>query len=248
METHPDDDATADLRLLAPWPELSDFASDLTQNIESLSNYEHSHLPMVVILLYYLDVWKYQHGGANPISYSDKVAFRDLVAGGMRRNNPEGGEENFEEAVAAVMKHISLPSIPASVQKILDHPRTSQMQDNPSFWTIVEALQQFFLEHNRLPVCGRLPDMKAKSDVYITLQSIYMTKAKQDANEILKSVRNLPGGEQVDRAQVELFCTNVRFIKLINGDCESPNSLAHVVGMWDPMNMNQVWRQQLTVF
>jgi amyloid beta precursor protein binding protein 1 len=121
VDTHPDETATADLRLLTPWPELSQFAGDMTRDIDNLDAHEHGHLPLVVILLHYLEVWKAGHGGSLPISYSDKGSFRTLVSGAMRTANPEGGEENFEEAVSAVMKHITTPSIPSSLEEVFNH-------------------------------------------------------------------------------------------------------------------------------
>lgn len=58
--------------------------------------------------------------------------------------------------------------------------------------------------------------MKAQSKVYIQLQSIYKAKARKDAAEILQIVQATPGGERVDPAEVDLFCKNAAFVKLIN--------------------------------
>lgn len=58
--------------------------------------------------------------------------------------------------------------------------------------------------------------MKAQSKVYIQLQNIYKAKARQDAAEILQTVQATPGGEEVDPAEVDLFCKNAAFVKLIN--------------------------------
>lgn len=121
VDTHPEETATTDLRLLTPWPELVDFANDMTKNIDSLDNHEHGHLPLVVILLHHLDQWRQSHGDTYPTKYADKTAFRQTISDAMRKDNPEGGEENFEEAVAAVMKHITVPSIPGSLQQVFDY-------------------------------------------------------------------------------------------------------------------------------
>lgn len=128
VDTHPDETATADLRLLTPWPELSHFAEEMTKDIDNLDAHEHGHIPLVVILLHYLEAWKASHGGSLPTSYSDKTAFREIISGAMRTNNPEGGEENFEEAVGAVMKHITTPSIPSSLQEVFDYDYGSQVR------------------------------------------------------------------------------------------------------------------------
>jgi amyloid beta precursor protein binding protein 1 len=58
--------------------------------------------------------------------------------------------------------------------------------------------------------------MKAQSEVYIKLQNIYKAKARQDAAEVLKLVQAVPGGRDVDPAEVDLFCKNAAFVKLIN--------------------------------
>lgn len=58
--------------------------------------------------------------------------------------------------------------------------------------------------------------MKAQSDVYIELQNIYKAKARRDADEVLKTVQATPHGSDVDPAEVELFCKNAAFVKLIN--------------------------------
>lgn len=125
VDTHPDETATTDLRLLNPWPELTDFARELTENIDSLDNHLHGHLPFIAILLHYLGLWKESHDGQYPSSYAEKTAFRRLVQEGARRDNPEGGEENFDEAVAAVLKTIVPCSLPSSLKEVFDHPHMS---------------------------------------------------------------------------------------------------------------------------
>ncbi|KAH6607928.1 hypothetical protein Trco_004241 [Trichoderma cornu-damae] len=222
VDTHPDETATTDLRLLAPWPELSEFANEMTKDIAGLDHHGHGHLPMVVILLHYLDVWKEEHNGACPTAYSEKTAFRQLVSNATRRDNPEGGEENFDEAVAAVMKHVVLPPIPSSLKEVFEYRHKDEQQSKSSFWIIAEAMREFYVEHQRLPVAGGLPDMKAESNVYIKLQNIYKDKARQDANEVLDRAHKISGGEHIDLAEVELFCKNARFIKLINTTGEEP--------------------------
>lgn len=121
VDTHPDSTATTDLRLLVPWPELSNFARERTANIDLLSDHEHGHIPYVVILLYYLEQWKALNNGALPETYKDKVAFRKMVADGARTDNPEGGEENYDEAVAAVLKTITPPTLSSSVREVFDY-------------------------------------------------------------------------------------------------------------------------------
>lgn len=71
--------------------------------------------------------------------------------------------------------------------------------------------------------------MKAQTSVYIELQSIYKSKSKRDVDEVMGFVRALPGGYQVERHEVELFCKNARFIKLLQGSHNEP-SIRQVIG------------------
>ncbi|KAG5953046.1 hypothetical protein E4U53_007088 [Claviceps sorghi] len=224
VETHPDDASTADLRLLNPWPELSEFASRMAKDIENQDDHDHSHLPLVVILLHFLEKWRLTHGGDVPKTYSEKTAFRALVAQESRTNNSEGGEENFDEAVSAVMKHINHSSLPESLRHVFedeDHLKEHAFED---FWIISKAVQRFYQKHKELPLPGGLPDMKALSKVYIELQSIYRSKSKRDVDEVLNFVRTVPGGSRITRDEVELFCKNARFVKLLQGPHNEPST------------------------
>jgi len=58
--------------------------------------------------------------------------------------------------------------------------------------------------------------MKAQPGVYIKLQNIYKAKARQDVAEVLEMVQESPRGRNVDPGDVELFCKNAAFVKLIN--------------------------------
>lgn len=121
VETHPDAEAVADLRVLQPWTELVAFSRQLTEGLEEVDAHDHGHIPYIALLLHYLEVWKSSHGGAAPTSYADKTAFRKLLASGARMDGPEGGEENFVEAVAAVLKALSLPRLDSSVKDVFDY-------------------------------------------------------------------------------------------------------------------------------
>lgn len=58
--------------------------------------------------------------------------------------------------------------------------------------------------------------MKAQSKVYVKLQGIYKAKARQDAREVLEMARSTAGGIDVDPAEVDMFCKNASFVKLVN--------------------------------
>lgn len=118
VDTHPDPDSTQDLRLLNTWPELLDFVHLRTNNLESLDDHEHGHVPYLLLLLHYLNIWRASHGGRSPDNYAEKKDFKNLVQNGARTANAEGGEENYAEAVASVLKSLNPPSISSGLQDI----------------------------------------------------------------------------------------------------------------------------------
>jgi amyloid beta precursor protein binding protein 1 len=122
VDTHPDPASTQDLRLLSPWPELTSFAQEKTKGLEGIDAEEHGHVPYVLLLLHYLEQWKTEHDGKLPDNYKEKSAFRDFVRHGARTKNAEGGEENFDEAVAAVLKSLNPPMASSSVKEVLQAP------------------------------------------------------------------------------------------------------------------------------
>ncbi|KAN0083825.1 hypothetical protein V8E54_002913 [Elaphomyces granulatus] len=222
VETHPDPESTQDLRLLNPWPELKAAGSRL-RNLEALDDHHHGHMPYILLLLHYLEKWQEEHDGNYPGNYKDKIAFRDMVRSGTRTNNPEGGEENFDEAVAAVLKSINPWSLRGNVREIfeMEHckkPRSS----SENFWIIASALATFYKKHGVLPLPGSLPDMKAQSADYITLQNIYKAKGREDVDEVLRIVQATETdlgriSKSVTKKEVELFCKNASHVKVIRG-------------------------------
>jgi len=83
---------------------------------------QHGHVPYVLILLHYLEQWKTEHAGKVPDNYKEKATFRDMVRQGMRTSNAEGGEENWEEAVGAVLKSLNPPTPSSAVREVLAAP------------------------------------------------------------------------------------------------------------------------------
>lgn len=222
VDTHPDPTATTDLRLLTPWPALSALVEEKTRDLDLMNAHEHGHVPYVLIILHFLEVWKQTHYGQVPSNYREKSDFKELVRKGMRINNPEGGEENFEEAIAAVLKSLN-PSTPSSaVKEVFDAEECKNLtHDSPHFWVIAHAISDFYKAHNALPLPGSIPDMKAQSADYIQLQNVYKTKAREDVAEVTATVRELAKQHshltQVDEKEIEAFCKNAAHIKLVRG-------------------------------
>ena len=111
----------------------------------------------------------------------------------------------------------------------------SQTDKTSSFWIIAEAIKRFYDKHQELPLPGNVPDMKAESQVYIALQNIYKAKARQDALEVLETAKAIAPGHEIDPTEVDLFCKNAAFVKLVNartGGSQGADRLAEVAGMY----------------
>ncbi|EFE39148.1 hypothetical protein TRV_06195 [Trichophyton verrucosum HKI 0517] len=225
VETHPDASSTEDLRLTIPWPELVAAASK-AENLDSMDDHQHGHVPYLILLLHFLEKWKVNHNGLYPQNYREKSEFRDMVRSHARTNNPEGGEENFDEAVAAVLKSVGPYSLSSDLRNAFDMDECSQLTTRSSnFWVIAAAVKDFYETHSVLPLSGSLPDMKAQSSDYIWLQNIYKSKARRDAAEVLATVRNLecklragPERMPISEKEIDTFCKNAAHIKVIRGN------------------------------
>jgi len=222
VDTHPDQETTQDLRLVQPWPELVQFALDKTAGVNDMSAEDHGHVPYIALLLYHLEEWKKQHEGKVPENYKEKRAFRDALYAAARTDTPEGGEENFDEAVAAVLKSLNPPQPSSDVKDIFKAPECLLIrEDTPSFWVIAHAIGLFYTKYNVLPVPGSVPDMKARSADYIELQNIYKSRARKDLAEVVESVRFLERTANRTNAiaekDIETFCKNAAHIKLVRG-------------------------------
>jgi amyloid beta precursor protein binding protein 1 len=222
VETHPDPESTQDLRLTNPWPELAAAAQKI-ENLDSLDDHQHGHVPYLLLLLHYLEKWKQSHDGQPPKNYSEKREFQNLLRSGARTGNPEGGEENFDEAVAAVLKSLNPWTLRSNVRELFAMDEcTNPTAESDTFWIIALAHKLFYDAHGVLPLPGSLPDMKAQSADYIWLQNMYKAKAREDLAEVEQTVRaieeklHLPPG-RVPSREIEVFCKNASHIKVIRG-------------------------------
>ena len=222
VDTHPDPNSTTDLRLVKPWSTLSEFAIQKTKNLESMNDHEHGHVSYVLLLLHYLEKWKEGHDGGFPSTYKEKNEFRESVRAGMRTNNAEGSEENYEEAIAAVLKSLNEPAPSSAVKDVLNAPECKDLSpQSANFWVVANAISQFYKKHGVLPLPGSVPDMKAQSADYIQLQNVYKSKARQDIEEVVRTVRSLETQlgrhSQIELSEVEAFCKNAGHVKLVRG-------------------------------
>ncbi|KAF1985049.1 NEDD8-activating enzyme E1 regulatory subunit [Aulographum hederae CBS 113979] len=222
VDTHPDPVTISDLRLLNPWPALTQLVQEKTAHLEAMSDDDHGHVPYVLLLLHFLEKWKSAHDDKAPQNYKEKSEFREMVRAGTRTSNPEGGEENSEEAVAAVLKNLNPPELSSNVKEVFNSAEcVGASPDSQNFWIIASAISSFHKNNKVLPLPGSVPDMKAKSNDYIALQNVYKTKAREDFAEVLSIVRDIEAALErtnpIDEKEVEAFCKGAAHIKLVRG-------------------------------
>jgi amyloid beta precursor protein binding protein 1 len=126
-DTHPDPATISDLRLLKPWKELSEYAAKKTSGLDEMDDHDHGHVPWLLLILHYLEIWKQEHNNELPSTFKDKVAFRKFMAKGMRMSSSAGLEENYQQAFAAVIKNTNPPIPSSDVQRIWAEPITSNI-------------------------------------------------------------------------------------------------------------------------
>ncbi len=106
-------------------------------------------------------------------------------------------------------------------------PKTEADSD---FWIITDAVKKYYAQHNALPLPGSVPDMKAQSEVYIRLQNIYKDEARQNVAEVERLIRLHPRGGEVKLEDIEKYCKNAAFIKLIRSTDSHSNNLKALAG------------------
>ena len=129
VETHPD--SLIDLRLFNPWPELLSFAEKATRDMDAMGEHQHGHIPYLAILLHYLEKWKQEHGGL-PGTYKEKNEFKKMLLTGMRTNVAGGAEENWEEAIAAVLANLKPHEISTGVREVFEDDRCQSLDQDVS--------------------------------------------------------------------------------------------------------------------
>ncbi|EGC50011.1 amyloid beta protein binding protein [Histoplasma capsulatum var. duboisii H88] len=224
VETHPDPNSVEDLRLINPFPELVAATAKIA-DLDSLDDHEHGHVPYLLLLLHFLEKWKATHDGNPPLSFKEKSAFREMIRNGARTNNATGGEENFDEAVAAVLKSVNPCSLKSNVRELFEMEECNNLDStSENFWVIASAIKSFYTTHGVPPLPGSLPDMKAQSADYIFLQNIYKSKARKDFAEVVVGVRALETQLRVQSPQppisekeIETFCKHASSVKVIRG-------------------------------
>lgn len=121
IETHPEN--VVDLRLGCPFKQLSAHVDGY--DLDKLDQTDHGHVPFVVVMLKYLNIWKETHGGEPPKNYSERNEFKNLIKSGMKTAD----EENFEEAIANVWRLSSSDTVTSNVRDIFQDPACEHITD-----------------------------------------------------------------------------------------------------------------------
>ncbi|CAG8779612.1 18561_t:CDS:2, partial [Racocetra fulgida] len=114
------------------------------------------------------------HDGKLPSTSAEKKQFKQLIENG-RRN---ADEENFNEALANAWRAFTPTKVTSQVQEIFNDPECESITANSSsFWIITRAIRDFVTNEGQglLPLAGAVPDMKADTSTYVTLQTVYAT-------------------------------------------------------------------------
>jgi NEDD8-activating enzyme E1 regulatory subunit len=215
METHPE--SLVDLRLDATWPALDEFVA--SYDLETLSSSDREHVPYVVLLLKYLQQWRRQSGKLRPETSQERSELKSLIDGGRIAGEDQ---ENYDEAVATVWRLAKQSEVPSIIRELISSPGALVTRQSPPFWILVAALGKYLEKYLLLPISGVLPDMKADTKGYVSLQQVYRAKAQEDFQEFKKAYLwvlenvGLPDN-YISEDIAELFCKHSGYLKVIYG-------------------------------
>ncbi len=235
IEAHPDNSHN-DLRLDCPFPSLVTYMDQI--DLDNCDNTAHGNIPYLAVLYKYILKWKDAHNGEMPRIYKEKKELKGLIEDGIRKN--EDGvpldEDNFQEAITNLNGIIVPTHIPSVVQQIFDNPCCDHISpDSSDFWLLARAVREFVTNEGcgRLPLRGSIPDMTSSSDIYISLQRVYQSKARKDLESVSDHLGQLlvslnKPSNSIPEEKIKLFCRNAAFIRVlryrsIETELQNPN-------------------------
>jgi amyloid beta precursor protein binding protein 1 len=224
VESKPADVQMFDLKLHKPFNELVEYVDRIDMN--SLDEMAHGHMPYVVILLKAMAKWKTEHNGNLPSNFNEKNQFKTYI----KELAKHAGEVNFIEA-ANLAYLCWAEEIPEEIDQILRNPKCLQASSGSKlFWICAKALSEFVSVHNELPLSGSFPDMTSDTTTYITLQTLYCNKAKQDLDFLLSQVQNIKQAplssediEYISRFSKNIRTLSVTHLRSLQEEQDSPN-------------------------
>lgn len=217
LESHPE--SKVELHLHSVWPALQEFSDSI--NLETISDYEHEHVPYIVLLIKGLDLWRASHGDSKIQSAAEKSQFKQLLREFARSYE----QENVQEAVRNAWR-VSAPAVPEGVREILE------FEAPPApFFVLAAALKVFVEKHNELPLSGYLPDMKSDTNWYTRAINIYREKSTADLKEFTQYYHELCTRldlRPLCSSAIETFCKNSRYIRVQVGVSSEQDAAAIV--------------------
>ncbi|OAV96502.1 hypothetical protein PTTG_00960 [Puccinia triticina 1-1 BBBD Race 1] len=186
IQTH--SESLVDLRLDSPFPALSEFVESF--DMEKMDSHEHAHVPAVVIIIHFLEVFKSKHDGKLPQNSAERGELKEMILAEKRNAD----EDNFDEAVGLIWKACQPTQVPAHIEKLFSSPHCDKAPwFDGQFWLLVRSLREFVKQHpnHQLPLSGVLPDMKSDTKNYIKMQTIYRQKAAEDLQTFKEIVQNI---------------------------------------------------------
>ncbi|EPS68036.1 hypothetical protein M569_06736 [Genlisea aurea] len=216
-----------DLRLNNPWPELMSFVD--TIDLDTTDSIVHKHTPYVVILIKTASDWVRTHDGKLPSTREEKNKFKDLL----KAKRVAADEDNYKEAIEASFKVFAPRGISSNLKSILNDSCADVHSNSSEFWVLVAALKasyntafamnpiEFIANEGdgEAPLEGTIPDMTSLTELYVSLQKIYQSKAEADflvmekhVKKTLKVIGRDPNS--ISKAAIKNFCKNARKLKV----------------------------------
>ncbi|MES1910190.1 MAG: hypothetical protein MHM6MM_002835 [Cercozoa sp. M6MM] len=256
LPSHPHrKDLCVDAKRLAEFDELRAFCDRFSINSDA-SDYEHAHVPMLVILAKVSQEWHQQHGG-KPSTAEEKEEFKRLI----KRYRRSDAELNFDEALANAYKVWAPPVdfavtdvLSRAVDKVAAIDGSTTGETLPSqhdlFWLQALALRRFQEAHDGLlPVSADIPDMQCDTQTYLSLKKVFAERAKRDCAQFLLLVqqvlqeRNLPASA-LSEQDMRHFFKHHRFLQAsdytsLDSEYASGKVDLDDIGTWDGRDANE---------
>lgn len=179
IESKPSDKDFYDLRLHKPFDELTEYCNNV--NIEEMKEIEHAHVPFIVILVKALKEWVDLNNSA-PKTFEEKGRFKQMVK---EKSWNFYNENNYQEAYEKAYLCSLNSEVNEEVLSILQDTKSLNASDTShEFWKCAKAVHHFYTQKSSTPLSGLFSDMTSDTNSYITLQTLYKTKALSDLKEV----------------------------------------------------------------
>ncbi|KAA1119007.1 hypothetical protein PGT21_012564 [Puccinia graminis f. sp. tritici] len=166
-----------------------------------MNDLEHAHIPAVVIIIRFLEIFKSKHDGNLPQGPAQREELKQMILA--ERRNVD--EDNFDEAVGMIWNACQPTKVPENIEELFKNPHCDKIPWHDGwFWSLVKILRKFVKQNpsHQLPLAGVLPDMKSDTKNYVKLQSIYRQQALKDLEtfkEIMDDTEESTGEESREK-------------------------------------------------